>query len=81
MTARIVRMPDASKSERLLDLPETGELWVEFARNGWTVHHVDFYGDHAGSIASGLPSRDTAIAVALRYALGFFAAADLEVRS
>lgn len=65
---RVVTLPPSSRTERLLDLPELGEVWIEFGHRGWMVHHADHDHDHASIVASRLPGRVAAIQAALLYA-------------
>jgi hypothetical protein len=65
----VVALRPTFASERLLDLPETGEVWIERHPLGWRVHHADYDGDHAAIIADRLRDRGTAISAALSYAL------------
>jgi hypothetical protein len=65
---RVVTLLPSSRTERLLDLPEIGEVWIEFGPRGWMVHHADHDHDHASIVANLLPGRIAAIQAALLYA-------------
>jgi hypothetical protein len=66
---RVIALQRSFASERVLDLPETGEVWIERSSWGWRVHHSDYAGDHAAVVADHLLDRGTALAAALAYAL------------
>jgi hypothetical protein len=60
---------DYLRFETIITSPETGDVEVAQEAEGWRVDHVCYYGDHAGNIAHGLPTRLDAIRSGLQYAL------------